>query len=198
MPLLGNTDPNVKVKLVAAVKARKWEDIPSEFYTRLGYNSNGLWVGDDEAFANHPVKKIIDKEKAEKKRVEEERKAKEGKIHLSTRGWGDFDSVIWIGNITQSDDIILAECRTLLNNNFDVDHKNQTDAEILEKISKARAKHSESKKKYKPIEHGPGYCYSCESYCYGDCGDYQPTYTMKVLRRDVRNMNDEASFGIQD
>ncbi len=26
------------------------------------------------------------------------------------------------------------------------------------------------------ISHGPGYCYNCDSYCYGDCKDYRKHY----------------------
>jgi hypothetical protein len=123
------------------------------------------------------------------------------RITLSTRGWGDYSSLEWSGNITRPDSEILAECRAELNAGHDVDQRNQSDADLLAKITAARAKwqaDQQPKPASKPINPGPGYCYSCETYCYGDCGDYQPRPTTATLMRDVDLAHREANYGIED
>ena len=45
---------------------------------------------------------------------------------------------------------------------------------------------------------GVGYCYSCETYCHGDCGDYAPTPEPRHLERQLREAAAEADYGIKD
>jgi len=59
-------------------------------------------------------------------------------IRLSARGWGDYSPLVWTGDITRTDNEILAECRELLIRGHDVDNRNQSDDEILAKINAAR------------------------------------------------------------
>jgi hypothetical protein len=67
VPLLGITDPDVKAKAAAAVKAKKFDQIPAEVFTRPGDNPNGLWVGDVETWNKHPAKLTADRKKAVRK-----------------------------------------------------------------------------------------------------------------------------------
>jgi len=47
-------------------------------------------------------------------------------------------------------------------------------------------------------EYGPGYCYNCKSYCYGDCGNYAPAKTTKHVLANCKEAAAEANFGIMD
>lgn len=95
------------------------------------------------------------------------------RVILSSRGWGDYSPVEWIGDSRKSDTEILAECYALNQRGIDVDFPNMSDAEILTAINKAREKLNGSITP--PPVHGPGYCYRHESYCYGDSDDCAST-----------------------
>lgn len=185
--LLGIVDQVEKEKYAPCARRGAWSEIPSKYFTHLGENENGLWAGWAADWENHPAKKIAD---------EQARKAADAKaaiehvtvrIHLSTRGWGDYDSVYWVGDITRPDPEILAECRRALATGYDVDQREQTDEQLLKLIQDAREAwkiKSKAHKKPAPKEsHGPGYCYSCDSYCFGDCGDYHPTLDSVIMQR---------------
>lgn len=92
-------------------------------------------------------------------------------ITLSSRGWGDYSNCTYYADLRKNDTELIAGCRKELNDAIDVDNKNLSDSELLEKISAARLKHADS---LKPIieeePKGNGYCYSCKTYCCGDCG----------------------------
>lgn len=124
-------------------------------------------------------------------------------IFLSSRGWGDYSPCTYRADLRKSDDEILAGCRAELIACNDVDQPNQSDAEILAAIANVRAKYAKQKTTIsqeikKMIEHGIGYCYSCETYCCGDCDDYQPKPTARTISREIKKMNDEANYGIND
>ena len=114
----------------------------------------------------------------------EARQSRIVKIYLSSRGWGDYSPVEWIGDITRPDAEIIAECHSLLANGHDVDKPDQSDAEILTKIKatreswetaparKAAREQAEAEDIQNKID--SGYCFYCESWCYGDCGHYTP------------------------
>lgn len=54
------------------------------------------------------------------------------------------------------------------------------------------------RKPYVEPTHGPGYCYNCESYCYGDCGNYQPERTSKMIAKEANAALAELNYGIND
>lgn len=199
MPVLGITDPAIKAQVAADIKARRYDSIPVDAWTRLGDNPNGLWAGDDEAWSRHPAKAAQDKADAERREIE----ARTVTIYLSSRGWGDYSPVEWVGDITRSDTEIIAECKQLLITSYDVDKPNQSDNEILETIIKARnfwAGKSEREAAYQAdIQHkiDTGYCFSCESWCDGDCGDYSNDPAIQ-FRRDLQQASREANYGIQE
>jgi len=101
MPILGITDPELKAKIVADIKVKKYDRIPADAWVRLGENENGVWAGGDDAWETHP-----------------------GKI-------------------------------------------------------------------------ATGYCFSCETWCHGDCGNYSKAPMIK-FRRDLRHAQREANYGIED
>lgn len=119
-------------------------------------------------------------------------------IYLSSRGWGDYSPVKCNCDLRKSDSELLKQCRDALNSETDVDSQNQSDEEILSKISSARSKHATPVKKPEPVKYGPGYCYSCESYCFGDCGDYHPQLTNDLIARRFHKDISEQNFGIND
>ena len=107
---------------------------------------------------------------------------KQVRIYLSSRGWGDYSSCEWVGDITRPDAEILEECKRALTTENDVDQPNQSDVELLGKIIKARDDWQTAPARKAAIEAKKaadvkrkietGYCFACDSYCFGDCGNY--------------------------
>ena len=199
IPILGITDDNTKRRVISDIKAGKYDSIPAYAWVRLGYNDNGIWAGDDDMWATHPVKMQQDK-KAEEEKTE---KRKQVRIWLSSCGWGDYSPVEWIGDITKSDKEILSECKSALIMGHDVDSASQTDAEILGKINAARTKWEGAPARKAAIKEdienkiSTGYCFNCESYCDGDCGNYSGNPEIKY-RRKLAQANAEENYGIED
>lgn len=170
-PLLGIDDPAVKARVVILIKAHKYSAIPAEYYTRLGDNPNGLWAGNDAAWSNHPVKIVADHKAIE----QSAQAAKMVSIHLSSRGWGDYSSLTWHGDITRPDSEILAECRKALASANDVDQPNQSDNELIGKIVSARTQwagkpaREAEEIRYRESLKINGCCPKCGTWCYGDC-----------------------------
>jgi len=202
-PVLGITENAEKKRIAALMKARKYDEIDVKYFTRLGDNENGLWAGDDEAWENHPLKA---KKEAEKKEREEE-EAKTVEIYLSSRGWGDYSSLKWVGDITKPDSEILAECKTKLQNGYDVDNRNQTDSELLDKIRAGRKKWETAPERRAAFEAAEaadikrkvetGYCFYCESWCHGDCGHYSNDPQTRY-KREFKAAVRENDYGVSD
>lgn len=202
-PILGIEDPDEKTRCIALVNAERFGEIAAEYFVRMGDNPNGVWAGDDSAWEKHPAKIAQDKIAAEK----EAARARMVSIHLSTRGWGDYSSCEWFGDITRPDREILAECKRLLSAEHDVDRRNQSDDEILARVTDARKlwrtaserkdarEKAESEDIRRKIE--TGYCFSCESWCHGDCGHYSNDPKTR-LHRDLKQAQREARSGIND
>jgi len=203
MPLLGIDDPEAKKKAIVAVKTRQFSDIPSEFFTKIGHNQNGLWVGTKEEWQSQPAKQLHDKAEAEK----EIERRKVVSIYLSSRGWGDFSPCEWRGDITQPDSEILAECRQALSTGHDVDRPNQTDEELLSLITIARDKWAGFPARIAALKKADaedtkrkidsGYCFSCESWCHGDCGHFSSDPSVR-LRRELSTARAESDYGINE
>lgn len=202
-PILGIEAAAEKTRIAELARAKKFDQIPAIYFTRLGDNPNGLWAGDDATWANHPAK-IADDLKAAAKAAEE---AKIITIYLSSRGWGDFSSVEWRGDITRPAADILSECREALDKGIDVDNAKQTDADLLAKIKAAREKResaparkavaeAEEKANTKKLIDN-GFCFNCETYCHGDCGHYSNDPAVR-FRREFKQAQREASYGIND
>lgn len=202
-PLLGITDAAEKTRCANLVRAGKADQVPAEYFVRLGDNPNGLWAGTDEAWDKHPAKLAQD-QAAEEKRAQA---AKQVRIYLSARGWGDYSPAEWIGDITRPDAEIMEECKKRLAVDDDIDQPNQTDAEILAKITQVREAWTEAPARKAAFEAAEkadikrkietGYCFACESYCAGDCGHYSKNPLTK-FRRDFAQANREANYGIND
>lgn len=202
-PILGITDPAEKKRVADLARAKKYNQIPAEYFTRLGDNPNGLWAGLDEAWSKHPAKIEQDRLAA----IEASGRAKRVRIYLSSRGWGDYSACEWEGDITRPDADILAECRHELIAGHDVDRRNLTDAEIVEAIKMARAdweaapalrvkrEAEEADDIKRKIE--AGYCFNCETHCFGDCGNYSKD-PRKMYARKISEAAREADYGIND
>jgi len=203
MPICGINDPAEKKRIATLVETGKYDQIPAIYFTRLGDNPKGLWAGTDEEWDKHPAKAEQDRVAALKAAED----AKQVSIYLSSRGWGDFSPVEWRGDITRPDAEILAECREWLAKSHDVDQPFQSDDEIMGKISRAREKWATApaRKAARDAEEAAdirrkietGYCFYCESWCHGDCGQYSNDPMVK-FRRDLNQAAREANYGIND
>ena len=134
-PLLGVREEEKK-GLAVLVKSKKYEEIPAVYYTRLGDNPNGLWVGNDEMYQSHPVNVAAWKKREAKKETEKYTIT----IYLSSRGWGDYSPVEWIGDVRRPVAEIVVECQRILAGGHDVDTPNQSPEEIAKKIEAEKAK----------------------------------------------------------
>ena len=202
-PILGIDDPIEKKRVADFLHAQKYDQIPTNYYTRLGDNPNGLWAGNDEAWSKHPAK-------VEQDRIAQEKAAeaaKQVRIYLSSRGWGDYSACEWIGDITRPDAEIFEECKHNLITGYDVDQPNQPDSEIMDKITKARAdwETAPARKAAREVAETDdirrkiesGYCFNCETWCYGDCGHYSKDPRVMYVRQ-LKEAAAEANYGIND
>lgn len=64
-------------------------------------------------------------------------------VFLSTRGWGDFENLVWRGDKNLPDDIILAACKDLFDNSFDADSSFDSET-VLASIRQAKQQHQQS------------------------------------------------------
>lgn len=205
-PILGLGDQQeVRATILALVKAKKWDEIPVDFYTRLGDNPSGLWAGYNDEWDKHPLKTEQDKLTKIKAAEEAAEAAKRVSIHLSSRGWGDYSPCEWRGDITRPDAEILVECKHALTTGHDVDFANQSDDEILAKITKARAGYESAPARKAAREAAEaadiaskvasGYCFACGTWCHGDCGHYSSDPQV-MYRRQYSEAVREANYGI--
>lgn len=202
-PILGIDDPAEKTRVAALAKAGRYNEIPADYYTRLGDNPNGLWTGTDAEWAAHPAK--IEQDRL--KMIKNAEEAKQVRIYLSSRGWGDYSACEWVGDITRPDAAILAECRDRLTKEHDVDQPNLPDQDILSLIADARTKWeaapalraarsaAETVDIKRKVDNG--FCFACGSYCYGDCGDYSRN-PVTQYRREIQEAAAEANYGVDD
>lgn len=202
IPVLGVDDPAEKKQIVDLVRAGKFSEIPAKYFTRMGDNENGLWAGTDEEWENHPVSIAKKQAAAEKAALA----AKTVTISLSSRGWGDYSPLEVEIDLSKSDAEIIAECKKALANGHDVDCRDQSDEEILKKVNTARQKLNAPAEKNtsKAAEKAEiqrkinsGFCFSCDSYCHGDCGHYSNNPAI-MYRRMLAGATREANFGIRD
>lgn len=75
---------------------------------------------------------------------------------------------------------------------------------IIELSAAAKSQKAESRKRFELDEAaelqrkiGNGFCFSCGSYCYGDCGHYSTSPEIK-FRRDLNQAVKEQNYGIND
>jgi hypothetical protein len=120
-------------------------------------------------------------------------------VYLSSRGWGDYSGVAPELDMRKPEAELIAACRLALSAEDDIDQPDQSDAEILAAINAARTKLARRNAPPAPAPiYGPGYCFSCESYCYGDCNDYQPVRTSRMISKQAQAAAQEADYGIND
>lgn len=142
--------------------------------------------------ASHPL--LTPEEESAKKELEKHT----AKIRLSSRGWGDYSPCEWIGDTRRADVEIVAECKNLLATRHDVDEPIQSDGTILKLLNQARAQIANPAAPLSEPDRGPGYCYNCESYCYGDCGEFSNRPTHASLDRELGQMAREENYGINE
>lgn len=202
-PILGITDPEVKARVAADLRAKRYERVPADAWCKMGANANGVTLMDDTAWEISEAKTLQDAETARKAEIER----RTVRIYLSSRGWGDYSPVEWVGDITRPDGEILAECRDRLAKSYDVDKPNQTDEELLTLIHAAREtwegkpardaarRAAEEEDIRRKVD--SGYCFACESWCHGDCGHYSNDPMVRVDRY-ARHATREAQYGINE
>ena len=92
---------------------------------------------DDEGCVNYPSSTSLWAKVAESLKDQYIASERQIKVYLSSCGWGDYGSIDWVGSSKTPKDVFLAEARRLLAEGEDVDHRNQTDDELLAKFAKA-------------------------------------------------------------
>ena len=117
-----------KTEIAERMKTGKLTDQDMLCAMRMGDNGNGVEVLTLDEYNSRTAG-----DRAAKAEIEKYTKT----IHLSSRGWGDYSPVEWVGDVRRPDTEIIAECRTRLDNSYDIDAR-PTDAEIAEKIASAR------------------------------------------------------------
>jgi hypothetical protein len=114
----------LKKKYAAAIKQKKFDEISDDHFGRLGTFGGILLVENADDYDN-------------RLQVIEDRTIR---VHLSTRGWGDYSAVEWTGDRNRPTTEIVAECQALLANGHDVDQPNQSNNEISAKVEVAKEK----------------------------------------------------------
>lgn len=100
------------------------------------------------------INKEKELEEAKKKAEAQEIERKTIRIFLSTRGWGDYSSLEWVGTVDTPNDEIVAQAKKSLQTEYDVDNRNLTDADLYQKVQEAKQKwfeNQEEKQKIKEI-----------------------------------------------
>lgn len=92
------------------------------------------------------VSKEKELEEAKKKAEAQEIERKTIRIFLSTRGWGDYSSLEWVGTVDTLNDEIVAQAKKSLQTEYDVDNRNLTDADLYQKVQEAKQKWFENQK----------------------------------------------------
>jgi len=104
-------------------------------------------------------------------------------VYLSSRGWGDYSPVKPLLDLRRADAELIIDCRKALVEATDVDQCNQSDAEIIKALAEARLLLAR-RNAPEPVR-GKGYCYACQTYCYGDCGQFTPQKPSKIFVREL-------------
>lgn len=71
------------------------------------------------------------------------------------------------------------------------------DVELKEQQRQRQIKYEQAEAKDLQKKIDTGFCFSCESYCYGDCGHYSNDPMVK-FRRDIDTARRESMYGITD
>lgn len=120
----------------AALKENRAKDIPYGCFAKLGENEGGMIVVRDDDRA--ALIAALDSTTTPAQKAQKAQAEKKIKIHISSRGWGDYTPVEWTGAVDTPTATILTESKQLLANGHDVDERNQTDSELIEKINEAK------------------------------------------------------------
>lgn len=137
--------------------------------SRIFFGKSGM-IREIEAHYGFAILRKHNLRSDEQVKIDDETRASTVSIRLSSRGWGDYIPLSWSGDIRRPQAEIVAECRALLKDGHDVDHRDLTDEAILALIDGTRKKIMTSVEPYTEPDRGAGYCHNCETYCYGDCG----------------------------
>lgn len=135
LPIVVGTPDMTSEQLKVLVKAKDFHKIPDANFARLGIlpnNKGEVLLWDDFKARRDPIEKAryLAEKKAEMTRFS---------VHLSSRGWGDFSPVQWVGDISTDESAIVADCQALLASEHDADEPSQSDEKILAKVRKAKA-----------------------------------------------------------
>lgn len=198
-PILGISDPAAKAQAAKDVTARRFDRIPADAWCRMGDNANGVTLMDDEMWASSTLKAEADAEATRKRELE----ARTVRVYISSRGWGDYSPVEWVGDITRPDSEIIRECYDRLAMAEDVDNMAIMPEEMISKIHAAREKWAGREVREAEYQADiqrkidSGFCFACETWCEGDCGHYSNDPWIKY-RRDLRQATAEANYGINE
>lgn len=106
----------------------------------FGFWNNQIAMTENEYLLAIAAQKESDRYLAEKSRYDANNTIS---VFLSTRGFGDFENLVWRGDKNLSDDTILVACKDLFENSFDVDSKFDEQT-VLASIRQAKRQHHQS------------------------------------------------------
>lgn len=138
MPILigvRSESPEYQAEIEKAATDKKWEDIAPHHFATIGQHGNLIveWEEDYHKRPEHPS--VL----ARQAKAQDER-ANRLTIYLSSRGWGDYSPVEWVGDRRRPTSEIVEECQNLLKSGHDVDRSIQTDLEITALVLEAKRK----------------------------------------------------------
>ena len=93
---------------------RAWDSIHGLVLLRRGVNSCGRIVEEEDVFDASPKGRAYYQHIRDRMEAEREAEMRRGRIYLSSRGWGDYSPVEWVGDITRPAAEIEAECAAAL------------------------------------------------------------------------------------
>lgn len=123
----------LREKYLAGLKSGNPDIIAPEHRARFGKIGPFIIETADEAWKNG---------KARDEAIQRER-ANTMEVYVSPRGWGDYSPLIWRGPADRPTGQIMAECRKMIAESWDVDFANQSDEELAAKIEKAKTEAAE-------------------------------------------------------
>lgn len=123
-------------------KPDAWDSIPGLVLIRRGANPDGRIVEEEDVFDATPEGRAYWQRIRDRMEAEREAEMRQGRIYLSSRGWGDFSPVEWVGDITRPAAEIEAECASRLAEANDVDTPLGTE-EIAAKVAEAKAAYAD-------------------------------------------------------
>jgi len=128
---LGQAAAEIRQRYVSAMRAHEFAKLDPAHIARIGKFHGAGGVVLVEAEEQYLARTATARKEASA--AEADKRANEITVYLSSRGWGDFSPVEWVGDRRLETETILSQCRVALSSSKDVDC-DLTDEDIRGKI----------------------------------------------------------------